>query len=123
MPKGVWVWPSDPKQQRKVLRKVAGSEHLMAAMTALAKSKEGMSDSELADVVTDGSEWPTLWVVRQLTSVGFIEYKVDFFGNAAKYQLAEPGRVALSMITGQPLPQKTPLPTPQVPQPAAPKTT
>lgn len=121
MPKGVWVWPSDPKLQRKLLRKVAGSEHLMAAMAALAKSKEGMSDSELADVVTDGSEWPTLWVVRQLTSLGFVEYKVDFFGNAAKYQLTEPGRVALSKITGLPLPQKPPAPTQPAPQPAAPR--
>jgi hypothetical protein len=121
MPKGLWVWPSDPKGQRRMLKKVAASPHLVAAMAALMKSKEGMSNSELAEGVEGGVEWPTLWVVRQLTSLGFIEFKVDFFGNPATYRLTEPGRLALSMITGQPLP-KAPVPSPPAPQAAAPKT-
>jgi hypothetical protein len=122
MPKGLWVWPTDPKGQGQTLRKVAGSPHLMAAMTVLAKSKEGLSNAELDDAINDSSEWTTLWVIRQLTSLGFIEFKVDFFGNPAKYQLTETGRVALSMITGQPLP-KPPAPSPPAPQPATPRTT
>ena len=113
------------------LRKVASSPHLMAALTALGKSKEGMSDAELDEAINDIAEWTTLWVIRQLTSLGFVEYKVDFFGNPAKYQLTDPGRNALVTITGQP-PPKPPAaaappqprpapPTPPVPQPAAPK--
>jgi hypothetical protein len=90
----------------------------MAAMTAVAKSKEGLSNSELDDAVNDSSEWTTLWVVRQLTSLGFLDFKVDLFGNPAKYQMNELGRSALSMITGQPPPQK-----PSTPQAAAPKAT
>ena len=121
MPKGLWVWPSDPKGQRRMLKSVAGAPHLMAAMAALSKSKDGMSDSDLAEAVTSGWEWTVLWVMRQLTSLGFVEYKVDFFGNAARYQLTEAGRVAYAMITGQHLPQKPPAPAPQAPQPAAPK--
>ena len=118
MPKGLWVWPSDPKGQRRVLRRVAASEHLMTALGALGKSKEGMSNSDLGELLEDGSEWPTLWTIRQLTSLGFIEMNVDFFGNPAKYQLTEAGRLALSMITGQPLPAKPPpAPAPQVPAP------
>ena len=40
MNKGLWVWPSDPRGQRKVLRKVATSPHLMSAMAVISKSKE-----------------------------------------------------------------------------------
>ena len=116
--KGLWVWPSDPKGQRRVLRKVASSEHLMAAMQAIAKSKEGVSNSELDDAINESSEWTTLWVVRQLTSLGFLDFKVDFFGNPARYQLSELGRAALSTIAGQPLPPKPPTPQPAVPKAA-----
>ena len=131
MTKGLWVWPSNPKAQRTVLRNVASSPHLMAALAVLSKSKGGMSDSELDDAIKDNAEWTTLWVIRQLTSLGFIEYKVDFFGNPAKYQLTEAGREALTTITGQPPPKPPPIaippqprpttPAPSVPQPAASK--
>ena|SRR6266849_8957055 len=127
MTSGLWVWPSDPKGQRKVLRQVAASPHLVAALTALAKSKGGLSNAELDDAINDNSEWMTLWVIRQLTALGFIEFKIDLFGEPAKYRLTELGRQALSIITGQPL-QKPPTPAPArapappVPQPAAPKT-
>ena len=131
MPKGLWVWPSDPKAQRTVLRKVVASPHLMAALTVIGKSKEGTSDAELDDAINDNSEWTTLWVIRQLTALRFIEFKVDFFGNPARYQLTEAGRSALATIAGQPPPPKPPAatppkpqsapPTPPSPQPAAPK--
>ncbi len=121
MPKGLWVWPSNTKGQRKVLRKLAASPHLMAAMTALSKSKEGLSNAELDDMINDSSEWTTLWVIRQLISLGFVDFKVDFFGNPARYQLNELGRTSMSVMTGQPLPQKQPMPAPLAPQPAAPK--
>ena len=94
----------------------------MAAMSALSKSKEGLSNPELAEALGDGSEWTTLWVVRQLTSLGFMEFKVDFFGNPARYQMTEQGRAAYSAMTGQPqakAPAQTP--PPPAPQPAAPK--
>ncbi len=122
MNKGLWLWPSDPKTQRRVLRKVAVSPHLVPAMTAIAKSKEGLSNSELDSILGDNSNWMTVWVVRQLTSLGFIEFKVDFFGGPAKYQLTELGKNALSMITGQPVQARPPTPAaPQPPQPVAPK--
>jgi hypothetical protein len=129
MPKGLWVWPADPRGQRYVLRKVAASPHLMAALTALAKSKEGMSDAELDDAINDSAEWTTLWVIRQLTSLGFVEYKVDFFGNPARYQLTDQGKAAFSAITGQPLqkpaapvsPAAPPPPAAAAPAPAVPR--
>ena len=124
MPKGLWVWPSDLKAQRRILRKVVASPHLTAALTAIGKSKEGLSNAELDDAINDSSEWTTLWVIRQLTALGFIEFKVDFFGNPAKYQLTEAGRASLSTITGQPpppKPQALAMPAPPAPQPAPPK--
>jgi hypothetical protein len=100
----------------------------MAALTAIAKSKDGTSNSELDDAINSSSEWTALWLIRQLTALGFVDFKVDLFGNPAKYRLTETGRTALSMITGQP-PKKTvpppqpPSPTPPGPQAAAPRTT
>lgn len=124
MNKGLWVWPSDSRAQRKVLKKVAGFSHVMAAMSALVRSKEGMSNSELDDAIGNNSNWMTVWVVKQLTSLGFIEFKVDFFGGPARYQLTELGRNAFATISGQPLPPKQPAPAQApsaVPQTAAPK--
>ena len=105
MPKGMWIWPSDPRGQQETLEKVAASPHLKAAMTAIAATEEGMSNAELDDAINSSSEWTTLWIVRQLTALGFIEFKVDFFGNPAKYRLTELGRTALSKMTGLPRPE------------------
>jgi hypothetical protein len=111
---GLWVWSSDPRGQRQVLRKIVADRHLVPAMKAIAKSKEGLSNAELDDVIGDNSEWMTLWVIRQLTALGFIEMKVDLFGEPARYRLTELGRNVLSMITGQPA---QPRPQPQAPSP------
>ena len=98
---------------------VSSSPHLMAAMAAITKSKEGMSNAEVAEAINDTSEWTTLWVIRQLTALGFIEFKVDLFGNPARYQMTDQGRDAFSTITGRPLPKPAPAPTQPAPQPAA----
>ena len=119
MEKGVWTWPPDPRGQRRVLRAVSDSPHIISALQGIVKSKEGMSNAELDDAINDVSEWTTLWVIRQLTSLGFTDYKVDFFGNPAKYQLTESGRAVLSTIMGQSLPQRPVAPVPP-PAPAAP---
>jgi hypothetical protein len=103
---GVWIWPSDVKAQQKDLQKMAASPHLLQAMTSLAKNNEGLSNSELDDAIVDNSNWMTLWTVRQLTSLGFVEYKVDFFGGPARYQITELGRNALGMMKDQPVQQK-----------------
>lgn len=117
---GLWVWPSDAKAQQKVLQKAAASPHLLQAMISLMSSKEGLSNSELDDAIADNSNWMTLWTVRQLTSLGFIEYKVDFFGGPARYQLTELGRNALRMMKGQPVQQNPPAQAPPTVHAAAP---
>lgn len=112
MNKGLWVWPADSKEQQRTLRRVSRSEHLVDAMQAVAKSKEGLSNAEIDDVLTNNSDWMTRWVVEQLVSLGFIEYKVDFFGGPGRYKLTELGADALSAITGKPVQTLQPAPTP-----------
>jgi hypothetical protein len=73
----------------------------MAALKAIAKSKEGLSNAELDDIMNDNSNWMTLWTIRQLTALGFIDFKVDFFGNPAKYVLTDLGRGAYQKISGE----------------------
>ena len=121
MNQGLWIWPSDPKQQRHVVDRVSQSIHLMTALKAIAKSQEGLSNAELDDVLSDNSNWMTLWAIRQLTSLGFINYNVAFFGNAAKYTLTDLGKSVLQALTGQPAAAKPMAPAAQqAPKPAAP---
>ena len=117
---GLWVWPADQKEQKRTLKKVAESEHLVAAMQGIAKSKDGLSNAEIDDVLADNSNWMTRWVAEQLFSLGFIEYKTELFGGPGKYTLTELGMNTLSLITGQPAkpkPAATPSPPPQAPPP------
>lgn len=122
---GLWVWPSDAKAQPRILRKVARSEHLVAGMQAVAKSTDGLSNAQIDAALSEYSHWQTRWVVDQLISLGFADYKVDFFGGPGKYVLTELGRNTLSIVTGKPV-QAPPIahhpvpPNPQTPpQPAA----
>ena len=116
---GLWVWPTDPKAQRRTLRKVANSEHLVAGMQAIVKSKDGLSNAQIDDALSEFSNWGTRWIVDQIMSLGFIDYKVDFFGGPGKYVLTDLGRNALSAITGKPIPP-TPVVSPLPPKPLAP---
>ena len=93
--------------------------HLVPALQAITKSKEGLSNPELDEVIADNSEWMTLWVVRQLTSLGFIEYKVDLFGEPARYQATELGRSAMTAISEQPALKAPAPPSPPVQAPVA----
>lgn len=88
-----------------MVAKVSESEHLVAAMKAIDKSKQGLSNAELDELISDNSEWITLWITRQLLSLGFIDYKVDFFGNPAKYTLTDLGKAVLQRLTVQAAPK------------------
>ena len=88
----------------------------MLALQGIVKSKDGMSNPELDELLADNSNWMTLWAVRQLLALAFIEYRVDFFGGPGRYAATDLGRSALSAITGQPAPQTQPAPPPPPPQ-------
>jgi len=123
MKTGLWVWPADAKAQRRMLRKISKSEHLAAGMQAIAKSKDGLSNAQIDDALSEFSHWQTRWVVDQLISLGFADYEVDFFGGPGKYVLTELGKGALAAITGKPVQTPPPpAPSPSPPKPAAPAT-
>jgi hypothetical protein len=123
MDKGLWIWPADPRGQKRILHKIVGSRHVIMALQGIARSKNGMTNSEIDELLGDNSEWITLWAVRQLTALGFIEYNVDLFGGPAKYMITDLGRNSLATISGQQPLQKPTVGTQQAPtaQPSTPK--
>lgn len=116
---GLWTWPPGEAAQKEIITQVAASPLLVSAMTALAKAKDGLSNAQLDDSLGDNSNWMTLWVIRQLTALGFTEFKVDFFGGPAKYRLTPLGTSVLSAVTGKPA--QTPVIHAGAPAPAPPK--
>lgn len=119
---GLWVWPSDAKAQRRVLHKAARSEHLVVGMQAVAKSTDGLSNAQIDAALSEYSHWQTRWVVDQLISLGFADYRVDFFGGPGKYVLTELGKNALSIVTGEPVQVPPAAPNPTLSKPQTPPT-
>jgi len=95
------VSASDERTQRLITKKVSQSKHLMAALEAIMKRKEGLSNAELDDLISDNSSWTTRTVTVELLSLGLVEYQVDLFGNPGRYTLTDLGRNIMQRITGQ----------------------
>jgi len=106
MDKGLWIWPSNAKTQQEAEELLASSPQLVRALTLLSKSKEGLSNAELNDQTADNSNWITLWTMRQLTSLGFVEYSVDLFGGPARFHITDLGKTVLGTIGRKATPQK-----------------
>jgi hypothetical protein len=117
MEKGLWVQASDERTRRRITKKVSESKHLMAALGAIMKRKEGLSNAELDDLISDNSSWMTLSVMRELLSLGLVEYQVDLFGNPGRYTLTDLGRDIMQRLSGQVASVK---PSAQVAQPTTP---
>ena len=67
--KGIWTWPSEPKEQDKTLRKVMQEDELVTILLALAKSTHGLSNSQLDRLLENNSQWRTLSHMRELDGV------------------------------------------------------
>ena len=105
---GIWVWPTDPKMQRRTLRKVSRSPQLSTLLKAIAESSEGLSNPEVSEVLRNDSGWLAIWAVRQLLSLGFVTYKTDLFGEPSRYVITDLGKRAAAIISGQPMPKPEP---------------
>jgi hypothetical protein len=101
MVKGVWVWPEDSKEQEKIIKKIKGSDYMVSVLLALAKSKDGLSDSQIDESIGSNSLWLTIWTLRQLLALGFISYEMPPFGEPGKYSLSTLGRNVLQRIIPQ----------------------
>ena len=96
--KGIWVWPEDAKAQTKALRKIIQEDELATILLALANNPDGLSNAQLDRLLANNSQWRTLSHLRELTSLGFIQYQIQFFGGPGKYQLTELGRSVAARI-------------------------
>jgi hypothetical protein len=98
--KGFWTWPSDPKDQEKVVEKITQEDELMSIMTMLSKSPDGLSNAQLDRLLANNSQWRTLTHMNELIALGFVQYNVQFFGDPGKYILTELGKTIASRTKG-----------------------
>jgi DNA-binding HxlR family transcriptional regulator len=96
--KGIWMWPSEPKEQDKVLRRITQEDELVIILVALTKNPNGLSNAQLDKLLTNNSQWRTLSHMKELMALGFVQYNVQFFGEAGKYELTNLGRTMMSRI-------------------------
>lgn len=108
--KGLWVWPENEVNQNKTIQGVKNSQHFMTILSKLAKSKDGLSNAQIDQVVKNNSQWNTRWIVSELLGLGLIDYKVDLFGDPGKYSITDLGKDVLKRLITQPQQSKPPSP-------------
>ena len=96
--KGIWVWPAEPKEQDRTLQKILREDELVAILIALANNPGGLSNAQLDRLLTNNSQWRTFSHTKELMALGFVDYHVQLFGDAGRYQLTELGRAIVSRI-------------------------
>lgn len=96
--KGIWTWPSDPKEQEETLRQIGREDELLTILEALAKNPEGLSNAQLDKLLANNSQWRTLSHMKELLSLSFVRYHIQFFGDAGKYEITDLGKATLSNI-------------------------
>ena len=96
--KGIWAWPTEPKEQDKTMQKILREDELVAMLVALTNHPEGLSNAQLDRILTNNSQWRTLLHMKELMALGFVDYHVQLFGDAGKYQLTELGKAIVSKI-------------------------
>jgi DNA-binding HxlR family transcriptional regulator len=96
--KGIWAWPSEPDDQEKTLRKIGEEDEFVTILAALTKSPEGLSNAQLDRLLSNNSQWRTLSHMKELMALGFVQYHVQFFGEAGKYELTDLGKTVVSKI-------------------------
>lgn len=96
--KGIWTWPSESNDQDKTMRKIMREDELSSILVALAQNPGGLSNAQLDKFLSNYSQWRTLSHLRELIALGFIQYRIQFFGNAGEYELTDLGKTIVSKI-------------------------
>ncbi len=99
--KGLWVWPESESEQKKTIDKIRNSEGLLGILSDIAKNKGGLSNAQIDLAVKNNSQWNTRWPISELLGLGFVEYKVNLFGDAGKYTITELGKNVLQSVSSQ----------------------
>jgi hypothetical protein len=96
--KGIWTWPSEPKEQDKVLRRISSEDEFSTILLALANDPEGLSNAKLDRLLANNSQWRTLSHMRELIALGFVQYHVQFFGDPGQYRLTDLGKTVVPKL-------------------------
>jgi len=73
-------------------------DELVGVLGALASNPDGLSNAQLDRLLTNNSQWRTLPHMKELMALGFVDYHVQLFGDAGKYQLTERGKAIVSKM-------------------------
>lgn len=96
--KGIWTWPSEPKEHEKILRQIEQEDELVEILSALQKNPHGLSNAQLDRLLTNNSQWRTLPHMNELIALKLVQYHVQFFGEAGLYELTDLGKTIISAL-------------------------
>jgi hypothetical protein len=66
-------------------------DELALILSAISKSPDGLSNAQLDRLLSNNSQWRTLSHLKELIAIGFVQYNMQFFGDAGKYALTDLG--------------------------------
>jgi DNA-binding HxlR family transcriptional regulator len=94
--RGLWLWPE--KDRPKILDKL-NIPYIITILDALKEKPEtGLSNAEIDSLLGTASQWLIFWNLRELISLGIVQYTAELFGEPGKYRLTEFGREVLEEI-------------------------
>jgi hypothetical protein len=96
--KGIWIWPLEPKEQEKTLRRIMQEDELSTILVTLASHPEGLSNAQIDRLLGNNSQWRTTLHMRELMALGFVQYDVHFFGDPGKYLLTDLGKTIVARL-------------------------
>lgn len=93
--RGVWTWQEKEKQQ--IMDKLK-TPQMLGILTALKDKESGLSNAEIDSMLGTASQWLIFWDLRELMSLGMVEYRAELFGEPGKYHLTQLGLSILQQM-------------------------
>lgn len=72
--------------------------HILGILAALKSNQSGLSNAEIDSILGTASQWLIFWDLRELMSLGMVEYEAELFGEPGKYRLTQFGLSVLEQI-------------------------
>jgi hypothetical protein len=94
--RGVWLWPE--KDRQKILDRLNVPYIITILGMLKERSETGLSNAEIDSLLGTASQWLIFWNLRELISLGIVQYIPELFGEPGKYRLTEFGRAVLEEI-------------------------
>jgi hypothetical protein len=93
--RGAWTWQE--KEKHQIIDRLK-TPRMLGILTALKGNESGLSNAEIDSILGTASQWLIFWDLRELMSLGIVEYKVELFGEPGKYHLTQLGLSVLQQI-------------------------